>query len=443
MSGRGALELTVADLVRLTHPDNWLRHPSTPRRFHRMMAAVVVLMAVLALAPNEISRIRRGDYARGPRGTLLIRGRNWQRTVPVVAEVAAVLDALVGTKAGESAELLFKTTTGRAFNGEYVRGALKRAGDRLGHGDWNMVDMIRKPAISRLLKRDNQAAEVLLGFVDDRCRPAEVKIGPDRMRRLVDRCNPLKGRGRELVTAPVAVVYIVPAPQTLPPIPSDEEEYATRKKLPDNPDIEAMRRASWPKKGHHICNSRRRHRLKYFPSIYPLIMIGAVSTAQIAKLYRTTTAKIEMWTAKFPSQYDGRDYRPTTAPRRLPDGAREAIIIACAEHPEYGSPRITRALAAAGIEASEKGVARFMREMKLTRVGRRCRKFDGQCEATVRDIVARKGRMGATAMLRELGPYGISMHVNALRKHMQRLGLVGGLDAPPQAPADDAERVQE
>jgi hypothetical protein len=374
---------------------------------------------------------------------LLVRGRDRQRTVPVVGEVAAVLDILMGPQAGQSDARVFTSAKGRAFSGKDLRGALQRFGERLGFRTSNMVALIREPALSRLLRRDNPAAEALLGLVGSVRRPAKHKIGPDRMRQLVDACNPLKDRGRELVTAPAAIVYIVPAPQTLPPIPSDEEEYAARKKLPDNPDIEAMRRASWPKKkGHHICNSRRRHRLKYFPSIYPLIMTGAVSTAQVAKLYRTETAKIEAWTTKFPTQYDGRDYR-LTVPQRLPEGAIEAIRKVSAERPEHGGRRITRVLVAQGIEASEKAVVWRMREMKLNPGGQMRVKFDARCEAVVREIVAVKGAMGATAMLRELAPYGISMYVNTLRMHMQRLGLVGGIDAPPQAPADDAERVQE
>jgi hypothetical protein len=430
---RAALLLTVADLVRLTHPDNWLRHHCTPRRFHRMMAAVVVLLAVLALSPNEISRIRFRDYTRGPRGTLLVRGRDRQRIVPVVGEVAAVLDVLMGSQAGQSDARVFKSAKGRAFSGKDICGALQRAGERLGFRTSNMVALIREPALSRLLKRDNPAAEALLGLVGSVRRPAKHKIGPDQMRQLVDGCNPLKDCGRELVTAPVAVTYIVPKPQTLPPIPSDEEEYAAGKKLPDHPDIEAMRRAPWPKKkGKHICNSRRRHRLKYFPGIYPLIMTGAVSTAQVAKLYRTETAKIETWTAKFPFQYDGHDYR-LTVPQRLPDGAIEAIRKASAERPEHGGRRITRALAAEGIEASEWAVGERMRKMELNPGGQMRVKFDAQCEAIVREIVAAKGSMGATAMLRELAPYGISMYVNTLRTHMQRLGLMGGIDAPPDA----------
>ena len=68
-------------------------------------------------------------------------------------------------------------------------------------------------------------------------------------------------------------------------------------------------------------------------------------------------------------------------------------------------------------------------------------KFDARCEAVVREIVAVKGSMGATAMLRELAPYGISMYVNTLRMHMQRLGLMGGIDAPPEMSADHTERA--
>jgi hypothetical protein len=422
-------ELAVGDLVRLTHPDNWLRHPRTPRRFHRMMATVVVLLAVLALSPNEISRTRFRDYLRGPRGTLLVRGRDRERTVPVVPEVAAVLDALMGPEAGTSNARVFKSATGRSFRGKDLDSGLQRAGERLGYRKVNMVALIREPAQSRLLKLDNPAAEVLLGLVGSVRRPAKHKIGPDRMRQLVDDCNPLKGRGRELVTAPATVAYIARVPQNLPPISSDEEEYAAGKKLPDHPDIEAMRRASWPKKkGHHIGNSRRRYRLRHFPGIYPLIMTGAVSTAQVAKLYRTTTTKIESWVEKFPAQYDGSDHR-LTLPKKSPPGTTEAILRICAEHPGHGSRRIARALAAEGIEAPEHGVNFRMRTMRLN-PGQQMRvKFDAACEAKVREVLARKGPMGATAMLRELAGVGIKMHVNVLRRHMQRLGLMGGVDA--------------
>jgi hypothetical protein len=426
---RSVSELKVGDLVRLTHPDNWLRHHRTERRFHRMMAAVVVLLAVLALSPYEIARIRFRDYSRGPRATLLVRGRDRRRAVPVVPEVAAVLDALMGPRDSESIEPAFRSASGRPFRGKDISGALQRAGERMGYRGSNMVALIREPAISRLIKRDNPAGEVLLGLVGSVRRPAKHDIGPDRLRRLVHDCNPLKGRGRELVTSPTAITFLVKTEQALPPIPSDEEEYACGRALPDHRAIEAMRAAAWPrKKGKHINNTRRRHRLRYFPDIYPLIMVGAVSTAQVARLYLVKTAKIERWVELFPTQYDGTTYR-LTARGKMPEGGREEVEKVCAERPGHGFRRIARAMAEGGINAPELAVNRHMRINRLNPGRQMPEKFDANCEAEVRRTLAREGEMGATAMLRKLAKVGISMHVNTLRNHMQRLGLIGGIDA--------------
>jgi hypothetical protein len=351
--------------------------------------------------------------------------------------VAAVLDALFRGEAGDVP--VFRSGPGRPFRGDDIQRALQRAGERLGYHRCNMVELLREPARARLLKHDNAAAEVLLGMVGSVRRPIEQRhreVGPDRLRKLVADCSWLTDRGRELVTAPVAVAFIMKSEQTLPPIAAEEEARAAGRKWPEHHAVDAMRAAKWPrKKGGHINNSRRRHRLRHFPDIYPLLMTDIVLPGQVATLYRTTVPVIENWMELFPAQFDGKTYRPAKAwgvpdegtLRILSDSAKAEIGRICAQNPGYGPERVTRALAERGIRVLLSRVSEHMDMQGLRPGGPLKRRFDPVCEAKVREVL-RRGAMGATAMLRELKEVGITMDLGVLRRHMQRLGLLGGVD---------------
>lgn len=415
-------EFTAGDIVRMAQPHDWLRGSRTPVRFHRMMAAAMLLMVVLALSGAEIARIRFSDYRPGKRGTLLVRGpRGRRRTLPVVPELAYVLNALMGRDAGVSGDRAFTTTVGGLMTNEEITVGLQRFGQRLGYVATDLTARLSEPARVRFLDNDSEAARVLLGMV-----PQDGAIGIERLRSLVDACNPVKGRGRELTSPPIGLAYLIEAEQNLPLSGPVQAERAARRRLPDHPAVAALLEARVPAApaGRTLDRRRRRFRLRLFPDLYPLLMTGQVEIGAVAKLYATTIARIETWIDDLPGQYDGRTY--AIPPRRKTGPAITAAIAAfCADHPDADYKQTHEAMLAAG-HLIEYGTLRLhMHRVGLGRA-RDLRKFDDEAEVFARDMLAENPRATAAEVARALNASGNDISEKRLRQVLHWRGLAGG-----------------
>jgi hypothetical protein len=422
MTDRPLPEFTRGDIVRMAQPHDWLRGSRTPVRFHRMMAAAMLLMVVLALSGAEIGRIRFSDYRPGKRGTLLVRGpRGRRRTVPVVPELAYVLNALMGRDAGVGGGPVFRTIAGGLMTNEDITVGLQRFGERLGYAATDLTSRLSEPARIRLLDKDSEAARVLLGMV-----PQDDTIGIERLRALVDACNPVKGLGRELTSPPIGLAYLMDVEQNLPLSAPVQGERASRWTLPEHPVLAALLDARVPAApaGRTLEKRRRKFRLRLFPDVYPLLMMGEVEIGAVTKLYATTVAKIESWVRDFPGQYDGRTYALPTS-RKTGPALAAAVEQFCAEHPDADYTQTHQAMLAAGHQIEYGTLRLHMHRAGLGRA-RDLRKFDDDAEAFARAMLGETPNATAAEVARALNAAGNDITEGRVRQVLHWRGLSGG-----------------